>query len=168
MECEIRRWRIEDAVNLANILSNKRIHDNLRDGLPFPYTAQDAKDYIVAMLNADEGIIHAFAITVNDEVIGSIGAFRQSNIHSRTAEIGYYIAEPYWGKGIGTSAVRQVCEYVFQNTNIIRIFAEPFAYNIGSCRILEKCGFKYEGTLRKNAVKNENVIDMKMYSLLKE
>jgi len=87
---------------------------------------------------------------------------------SRTAEVGYYIAEPYWGQGIGTSAVKQLCEYVFQNTDIIRLFAEPFAHNAASCRILEKCGFELEGTLRKNAVKNGVVVDMKMYSILKE
>lgn len=108
----------------------------------------------------------SFAITVDDKAIGSIAAFRQSNIHSKTAEVGYYIAEPYWGKGLGTSAIRQICEYIFRNTDIIRLFAEPFAHNIGSCRILEKSGFQLEGTLRKNAVKNGVVVDMKMYSIL--
>jgi RimJ/RimL family protein N-acetyltransferase len=81
--------------------------------------------------------------------------------------MGYYIAEPWWGKGIGTTAVKEVCSYIFNNTDIIRIFAEPFAYNIASCRILEKAGFTFEGTLRKNAVKNGKVIDMKMYALVK-
>ena len=117
---------------------------------------------------ADSESTFSFAITVDDKAIGSIGAFRQSNIHSRTAEVGYYIAEPYWGQGIGTSAVKQLCEYVFQNTDIIRLFAEPFAHNAASCRILEKCGFELEGRLRKNAVKNGVVVDMKMYSILKE
>ncbi len=101
-------------------------------------------------------------------VIGSIGIFRQGNIHRQTAELGYYIAEEYWGKGIMTEAVKQICEDVFANSDIIRIYAEPFAYNVASCRVLEKVGFQYEGTLRSNAVKNSKVIDMKMYSLLKE
>lgn len=120
------------------------------------------------MLSADENETFAFAITVNNMVIGSIGIFRQGNIHRQTAELGYYIAEEYWGKGIMTEAVKQICEYVFANSDIIRIYAEPFAYNIASCRALEKAGFQYEGTLRSNAVKNGKVIDMKMYSLLKE
>ena len=77
-------------------------------------------------------------------------------------------AEEYWGNGIMTDAVKQICEYVFENSDILRIYAEPFAYNIGSCRVLEKAGFQYEGTLRNNAVKNGKVIDMKMYSLLRE
>lgn len=168
MECRIRPWRIEDANKLAEALNNKKIHDNLRDGLPYPYTAEDAKEYIMAMHNADTETTYAFAITVDDKAVGSIGAFRQSNIHSRTAEIGYYVAESYWGRGVATSAVKQICEYIFQNTDIIRIFAEPFAHNIGSCRILEKCGFECEGILRKNAVKNGVVVDMKMYSIIKE
>ena len=99
--------------------------DNLRDGIPFPYTAEDAKEFIQAMNAADPETTFSFAITVDDKAIGSIAAFRQSNIHS-----------------------------------------EPFAHNIGACRILEKSGFQLEGTLRKNAVKNGVVVDMKMYSIL--
>ncbi len=84
-----------------------------------------------------------------------------------TAEMGYYISEQYWGKGIGTSAVKQVCKYIFENTDIIRVFAEPFADNIASCRVLEKAGFEYEGALRRNAIKNSVILDMKMYSIIK-
>ena len=167
MNCKIRRWELSDARDLATALSNKKIQDNLRDGLPYPYTEQDGKEFISAMLAANENDTFAFAITVNGKAIGSIGAFRQGNIHRQTAELGYYIAEEYWGKGIMTEAVKQLCDYVFSNTDIIRIYAEPFAYNIGSCRVLEKAGFQYEGTLRSNALKNGNVFDMKMYSKLK-
>lgn len=94
--------------------------------------------------------------------------FRQENIHKQTAELGYYVAEEYWGKGIMTKAVKQICEYVFDISDIIRIYAEPFACNRASCRVLEKAGFQYEGTLRSNAIKNGKVLDMKMYSLLKD
>ena len=167
MNCKIRRWELSDARDLATALSNKKIQDNLRDGLPYPYTEKDGKEFISTMLAANENDTFAFAITVNGKVIGSIGAFRQTNIHNKTAELGYYIAEEYWGKGIMTEAVKQLCDYVFSHTDIIRIFAEPFSYNIGSCRVLEKAGFQYEGTLRSNALKNGNVLDMKMYSKLK-
>ena len=168
VDCKIRFWRMEDAQCLATALNNKKIHDNLRDGLPFPYTVNDAREYISAMLDADKNQTYAFAITVKDQAIGSIGVFRQGNIHALTGELGYYIAEPYWGQGFGTRAVKQVCRYIFDNTDIIRIFAEPFARNIASCRVLEKSGFVCEGILRKNAIKNGNVIDMKMYALIKE
>ena len=168
MKCRIRKWELSDAKDLAAALSNKKVQDNLRDGLPYPYTEQDGKEFISAMLSADENETFAFAIMVDDKVVGSVGIFRPGNIHSQTAELGYYIAEEYWGKGIMTEAVKQICEYVFAKSDIIRIYAEPFAYNIASCRVLEKVGFQYEGTLRSNAVKNGKVIDMKMYSLIKE
>ncbi len=168
MNCKFRKWELSDAKDLAVALSNRNIQDNLRDGLPYPYSEQDGIDYISSMLSANEDETFAFAITLDNKVIGSIGVFRQQNIHRQTAELGYYIAEEYWGKGIMTEAVKQICEYVFKHSDILRIYAEPFAYNIGSCRVLEKAGFQYEGTLRSNAVKNGKVIDMKMYSLLRE
>lgn len=168
MECVLREWRNEDKKALAAVLNNRNILNNLRDGLPYPYTENDAGEFISAMLAADKMKTFAFAIVYEGEVVGSIGVFRQENIHFRTAEMGYYIGEPYWGKGIGTSAVKQASRYVFENTDIIRIFAEPFAYNTASCRILEKAGFIFEGTLHGNAVKNGRVLDMKMYALVKE
>lgn len=168
MNCEIRKWKLTDAKELAVAISNQKIQDNLRDGLPYPYTENDAEEYISAMLEADENDTFAFAVTVDGKVVGSIGIFRQGNIHRRTAELGYYIAEEYWGRGIMTNAVKQICKYVFEKSDIIRIYAEPFAYNTASCRVLEKAGFQYEGTLRNNAVKNGKILDMKMYSLLKE
>lgn len=167
MDCRIRKWKMEDAAGLAEMLNNKNILDNLRDGLPYPYTRNDAEEYIRSMLSADQTKVFAFAVTVEDKVVGSIGVFRCENIHFRTAEVGYYIAEPCWGKGLGTSAIRQACSYVFEHTDIIRIFAEPFAFNTASCRALEKAGFSFEGLLRQNAVKNGTVLDMKMYSMIK-
>jgi RimJ/RimL family protein N-acetyltransferase len=157
---------MEDAPALARALNNRKVQDNLRDGLPYPYTENDAKVYIRAMLDADENTTFGFAILLDDQVVGSVGVFRRDNVHFRTAEMGYYIAEPFWGRGLGTSAVRQVCDYIFERTNIIRIFAEPYATNAASCRILEKCGFTCEGTLRSNAVKNGRVLDMKLYALI--
>ena len=167
MDCTIRPWRLDDAKELALIANNKKIQNNLRDGLPYPYTEEDAKSYISEILNSDKNTTFAFAITVNDKVVGSIGVFRKYNIHFCTAEMGYYIAEEFWGNGLGSNAVQQICQYIFKNTDIIRIFDEPFAYNIASCRILEKSGFQYEGTLRSNAVKNGRVLDMRMYALIK-
>jgi RimJ/RimL family protein N-acetyltransferase len=167
MDCIIRKWRLTDASDLAVNLSNKKVQDNLRDGLPYPYTVKDAEEYIAAMINSDPDKIFAFAIVLDNKVIGSIGVFRCENIHNRTAELGYYIGEPYWGKGIMTSAVKQACEYVFAYSDILRIFAEPFSYNIASCQVLEKAGFQFEGLLRKNAIKNGEIVDMKMYALVR-
>ena len=161
----LRRWRLSDAKDLAATLNNKKILNNLRDGLPFPYTEQDARDYISAMLSSDENNTFAYAITINDRAVGSIGAFRKENIHRQTAELGYYLAEEYWGQGLMTRAIRQLCEIIFDTTDILRIYAEPFAYNIGSRCALEKSGFTFEGTMKNNAVKNGKVLDMMLYSL---
>ena len=99
MEIKIREWKIEDKSELAENLNNMNILNNLRDGLPYPYTEADAEDFIRAMLSADKDKTFAFAITLDGKVIGSIGVFRQENIHFRTAEMGYYIGEKYWGNG---------------------------------------------------------------------
>lgn len=168
MKTTLRKWKIEDAQQLSEMLNNQKILANLRDGLPFPYTIDDAKDYIQAMLDADQDQTFAYAITDEDRVLGSIGVFRKENIHFQTAELGYYIAEPDWGQGHGTRAVKQICELIFDTTDIIRVFAEPFARNLGSCRILEKAGFQLEGLLRKNALKNGQTEDMKLYALVRE
>lgn len=168
MNTKIRAWKIEDAESLAKAINNKKVQDNLRDGLPFPYTVSDAKDFISAMLTADSHNTFAWAITVDNVAVGSIGVFRKDNVHRLSAEMGYYIAEEYWGKGVTTQAVKQACNYIFENTDIIRIFADPYAFNTGSCRVLEKAGFVYEGTLRKNAYKNGQIIDMKLYAIIKD
>ena len=165
MKYELRKWRLSDAKELAAALNSKRILNNLRDGLPFPYTEQDATEYITAMRSADENDTFAYAITAENHVIGSIGAFRQGNIHRQTAELGYYLAEEYWGQGIMSGAIRQLCDRIFQTTDILRIYAEPFSYNAGSRRALEKAGFRYEGLMKNNAVKDGKMVDMALYSL---
>lgn len=167
MDISIRKWQLADAENLAKMLNNKKIQNNLRDGIPYPYTEKDAEDYINAMLSAPENDTFAFAIINGEKLIGSIGAFRQTNIHNKTAELGYYLAEEYWSNGFCTFAVKLICKYIFENTDIVRIFAEPFAENISSCRVLEKADFQFEGTLKSNAFKNNKYIDMKIYAKLK-
>lgn len=168
MICQIRQWKLSDAADLAFALNNEKILNNLRDGLPYPYTQKDAEDYIRYTLSSDPNGTFAYAIEVDGKAVGSIGAFRQGNIHFRTAELGYYLAEEYWGKGVMTQAVTQLCAKLFAETDILRIFAEPFASNIGSRRVLEKADFQLEGILKHHAVKNGRVLDMAMYALTKE
>ena len=168
MAVRLRTWTLADAPALAKLINNKKVQDNLRDGLPFPYGEEDAKVFLSAVLASDPDQNLAFAIEADGKLIGSISATRCANIHFRTAELGYYLGEPYWGKGFATEAVRQICDYIYRNTDIIRIFAEPFAYNTASCRVLEKAGFQLEGLLRSNAVKNGRILDMKMYARIRE
>ena len=164
MNILIREWKKSDAAALAAALSNKNILNNLRDGLPYPYTEIDAEEYINSVLDSDPNDTFAYAIDVDGRAVGSIGAFRQGNIHFRTAELGYYLAEEYWGRGIMTIAVKQICEKLFSETDILRIFAEPFENNAGSRRVLEKAGFQLEGILKNNAFKNGKVLNMALYS----
>lgn len=167
MHLSIRPWEADDAPVIVEALSDTGVTDNLRDGLPKPYTEADARDYIAFAQTAGEGA-YAFAIVVDGETVGSIQLTRQQNIHRRTAELGYYVVRRRWGSGICTEAVRQICRFAFENTDLLRVFAEPFAENAASCRVLEKAGFKLEGVLRQNAVKNGEVRDMRLYSLVRE
>lgn len=167
MSIKLRDWKIEDAPDLAKALNNKNILDKLRDGIPYPYTHKDAEDFIRATLNADKYMQHVFAIEHGEKAIGCMGVFRQDNIHRFSGELGYYIAEPHWGKGLMTASIRQMCAHVFENTDMVRIFAQPFDSNQASCRVLEKAGFQLEGILRKNAIKNGEIMDMRMYALTK-
>lgn len=167
MHLSIRPWEADDAPVIVEALSDTGVTDNLRDGLPKPYTEADARDYIAFAQTAGEGA-YAFAIVVDGETVGSIQLTRQQNIHRRTAELGYYVVRRRWDSGICTEAVRQICRFAFENTDLLRVFAEPFAENAASCRVLEKAGFKLEGVLRQNAVKNGEVRDMRLYSLVRE
>ena len=112
MICKIRQWRESDAPDLAAALSNKKILDNLRDGLPFPYTEKDGLDFIKAMLSAEKNDTFPFAVTVDDKAIGSIAVFRQGNIHRLTGELGYYIAEEYWGVSHSVMAITSMIRAV--------------------------------------------------------
>ena len=164
---EIREWRHSDAEALSIILNDRKILDNLRDGLPYPYTADDALYFINSCISVDKNSQFCFAIVNNDKLVGSIGVYRQENIHFRTAELGYYVGAEFWGHGIATEAVRLVCKLMFDTTDIVRIYAEPFAENFASCRVLQKNGFIEEGILRKNAYKNGKFRDMKLFALIK-
>ncbi|MFP3154601.1 GNAT family N-acetyltransferase [Lachnospiraceae bacterium ZAX-1] len=168
MNYSLRKWDLKDAPDLAKALNNKNIHDNLRDGLPYPYTTTDAECYINSVLEAEKDSQYMWAIDVDGKAKGSMGIFRKDNVHRRTAEVGYYLAEDLWGKGIVAQALKDACQFIFEHTDILRIFGEPYAYNTASCHVLEKADFTFEGTLRQNAVKNGKILDMKLYSLLRE
>ena len=165
MNCKLEKLELKFAAELAKAAGDRRVQDNLRDGLPYPYTEEHARAFIKAVDGADDWI---FAITVDGEFAGCISATRQANIHCRTAEIGYYVTPELWGRGIATRAIELLSEFIFANTDIVRLYAEPFARNAASCRALEKAGFQLEGILRKNAFKNGVFEDMKMYSKIKK
>ena len=164
MSCILRPWQLSDAGCLAEIINDQDIIKNLRDGIPHPYTKDDAVSFISDMLNSDPDKVFPFAIVSDGELCGSIAAYRQGNIHCRTAELGIYVAKKFWGRGIATEAVQKIFGHIFCNTDIVRIFAEPFSRNAASCRMLEKAGFELEGTMRQNAYKDGEILDMKLYA----
>lgn len=164
----LRAWKESDYKELAKVANNKNILNNLRDSLPYPYTEEDAKKYIKTVMNMPEEEGYAWAIHINDKVIGSVGVFRKTDIYHRTAEIGYYISEEYRGQGIMRTALPQACDYIFQNSDIVRIYSQPFAENKPACSLLYKAGFIYEGTMKKNIEKNGVIMDQKIYAKVKE
>ncbi|MBQ9720883.1 MAG: GNAT family N-acetyltransferase [Oscillospiraceae bacterium] len=168
MKITLRKWDILDAGLLARYANNEKIARNLRDAFPYPYTLADAEAFIDGCLAANESAALCYAVELDGQAAGSIGLFRGSDIYRRNAEIGYWLAEEYWGRGVMTGAVRQLCAEGFRTWNIARIYAEPFADNLGSRRVLEKAGFALEGTMRRGAYKNGAYRDWCMYALLRE
>ena len=162
----LRPWEERDAERLATIANNKKIYDNLRDGFPNPYSIEDAKQFI-SNLQQDTKQPKIFAIEYGSIVVGSIGVFSKEDIYRKNAEIGYYLAEEYWGKGIMTKAIKAITEYIFDNFDVIRVYAEPFARNIGSRKALEKAGFRLEAYLKNNVIKNDTIEDSCIYAVLK-
>ncbi len=118
--------------------------------------------------SAGEAEGFAFAIAADGKAVGSISLSRGSNLTRQTAELGYYLAEPYWGRGLATEAVRQICRYAFDHSDILRIYAEVFESNAASCRVLEKAGFKLEGRLRCGVVKNGRALNTRLYALVRK
>lgn len=167
MECVLREFVLSDAKSLAKYANNKNIGRFLRF-LPFPYTEEDGEEFITQTINRDKQKQDIEAIVVDGEVIGTIGLFVGSDVYCKTAEIGYWIGEEFWGKGIMTTAVKQMCAKGFKNYDIVRIYAHIFSVNTASARVLEKCSFKFEGTLTKGIYKDGVVYDESSYALIKD
>jgi RimJ/RimL family protein N-acetyltransferase len=153
----LRAWKNEDAQSLASIANNRNIWNNLRDQLPNPYTVKDAQDWI-AHCKEQKPVIN-FAIIYNEQVAGSIGCVPKTDVYRKSIEIGYFIGEHFWGKGIATEAVRILLDYISTHFDVVRIYAEVFAHNKASMRVLQKNGFCLESIRRKSAYKNKKLID---------
>lgn len=158
----IRDWALDDAEALARYANNPNVAANLRDGFPNPYTKSDAEAFLRNVTARSPRTI--FAIARDEEAIGSIGLMIGSDVHRFTAELGYWLAEPFWGKGIMTSAVAAITDYGFAQFKLNRIYAEPYTSNPASARLLEKAGYRLEGTLRASVVKHGRVLDQFMYA----
>lgn len=164
---ELRRWLDTDAEDVAKYANNEEIARNLRDIFPHPYTLEDAKSYINSCIAAGDQEQLCLAIVVEGHAAGSIGLFPGNDVYRKSAELGYWLAQEYWGMGIMSKAAKQICEEGFRRFDIARIFAEPYARNAGSRRVLEKAGFSLEGIMKSGVFKRGVLEDYCMYALLR-
>ncbi|HLO60618.1 MAG TPA: GNAT family protein [Bacteroidales bacterium] len=156
----LRPLRDSDAMRLAELANNEKIGINLRDGFPFPYTLSHAAMYIRRFKHFKS----YFAIEYNGEYAGNIGLTPHDNVYRKTAEIGYWLGEPYWNKGIMTTAVSLITEFGFKQLKLARIHTGVYEYNPASQRVLEKCGFAREAVFRNNIFKNGRLHDEVRYA----
>lgn len=167
MDFILRKWQRSDAAAIAAYADNEKIAQNLRDVFPHPYSLADAQAYVDSCVNGDADRQLCRAIEVDGRAAGSIGLFRGSDVYQKSAELGYWLAEEFWGRGIMTEAVRQLCRDGFARWDIVRIYAEPFAHNAGSRRVLEKSGFTLEGIMHRGVFKRGKLCDFCVYALLR-
>jgi ribosomal-protein-alanine N-acetyltransferase len=161
----LRPFTEDDALSVAKYANNKKIADNLRDAFPYPYTLNDARQFI-DMVCADAPV-KVFAMVYAKEVVGSIGVFPGQDIHRVSAEIGYWLGEPFWNKGLTSLAVQKIIPYAFERFQLARLFAKPLVANTASQTVLRKVGFTLEATLKNAIIKNNVVQDELIFSLLK-
>ena len=161
----IRSWDVGDVEAIVKYANNRNVWINLRDSFPHPYTITNALEWVYNAKGQKPET--QFAIASIDEAIGGIGIVPQTDVYSRSAEIGYWLGEPFWGKGIATMAVKAMTEYTFAQFNVVRIYAKVFEWNPASTRVLEKTGFRCEGRLRKSVTKIGQTIDELVYAIIK-
>ena len=167
MEFVLDKWDEKYIDDVAFYANNEKIACNLRNAFPNPYTREDAEGYVLSCAADSEERQLCRAIVVDGHAVGSIGIFLGTDVYEKSAELGYWLAEEFWGKGIMSAAVGQLCQAAFERFDIVRIYAEPFAHNTGSRRVLERNGFTLEGTMKNGVFKNGKVLDYCMYALVK-
>jgi RimJ/RimL family protein N-acetyltransferase len=164
--CTLRSWEWRDRESLVHYANNPRVARNLRDRFPHPYTDRDARNWLDVVVDAEPET--SFAITVAGEAVGGIGYTLQYDVDRRSAEIGYWLGEEFWGRGIVTEALIAVTEHAFANHDLCRVYAHVFEWNPASARVLEKAGYAFEGRLRKSVIKEGQTIDQLMYAIIRE
>jgi len=165
-EWNIRSFTPSDAEALVRYANNRRISINLRDRFPCPYTRADADAFLAAAWAQQPE--SDFAIASRNELIGGIGFHPQADVHRLSAEVGYWLGEPFWGRGIATAALRALTEWVFATTALVRLYAHVFEWNPASARVLEKAGYTLEGRMRRSVIKDGQVIDQLIYAMVRE
>jgi RimJ/RimL family protein N-acetyltransferase/2-polyprenyl-3-methyl-5-hydroxy-6-metoxy-1,4-benzoquinol methylase len=158
----IRKLRRSDKYRMAELANNEKISVNLRDAFPYPYAIADAETFIAGCISHNP--VEVFAIEYHGQYVGNIGLHKQSDVYSKSAELGYFIGEPFWNRGITTRAVKLICDYGFKELDIVRIFSGIFQFNPASQRVLEKCGFEKEAVCKNAVCKKGKIYDEIRYA----
>ena len=161
----LREWLPGDEESLARNANNLRVWRNLRDAFPHPYTLADAERWI-QIANPTKPVTN-FAIVVDGSAVGAIGLVLKEDVFRRSAEIGYWLGEEYWRRGIVTEAVCAVTDYAFATFDVCRVYAGVFEWNRASMRVLEKAGYELECRLKKNVTKDGQTIDEYIYAVVR-
>lgn len=164
--CTVRSWEWRDRDAIVRHANNRNVSINLRDRFPHPYTINDARTWLDSVVGIKPET--NFAIAVGGEAVGGIGFTLQPDVGHRSAEIGYWLGEDFWGRGITTDALKAVTDYAFATFDICRLFAHVFEWNGASARVLEKAGYSFEGRLRKSVTKDGKTIDQLMYAVIRD
>lgn len=159
---KLRPLLISDAERMVELANKEKISRNLRDGFPNPYTLADAENFLAKFTNQDP--VTFFGIEYNGQYVGNISLVAGQDVYRKSAEIGYFIGEPFWNKGIVTAAVNFITEYGFKQLGIVRIHTGVFEYNTASMRFLEKCGYTKDAVFRKSIIKQNKIWDEIRYS----
>ncbi len=164
--CAVREWRRSDERALVDVANNRKVWRNLHHRFPHPFTGAEARHWF-SLLAATSEPTH-WAIEVDGVAVGGIGLDVGEGIHAKGAHFGYWLGEPYWGRGIMTAAVQATSRYALSRFDLVRLESPVFAWNPASMRVLEKAGFVREGVLRKSVFKDGQLIDQMLYALVKE
>lgn len=163
--CVVRDWTTDDHDALVRHANSRNVWIHLRDRFPHPYTDTHAHEFLAHV--AQQTPATAWAIEVDGAAAGGIGIVQSTDVERVSAEIGYWLGEPFWGRGIMTDVLRAVTAETFARSELQRIFALPFAHNHGSVRVLEKAGYVLEGRMRQSAIKEGVICDQLMYAAYK-
>jgi ribosomal-protein-alanine N-acetyltransferase len=164
--CKVRSWKLEDAEAIVHHANNRKIWLNLRDRFPYPYSHRDAETYLKHVVLKQPEV--NFAIDLAGEAVGGVGFVPGTDVERHSAEVGYWLGESVWGRGIATAALKGSTRYAIAAYGLWRVFAVPFSENAASIRVLEKAGFVREGLMRRSAVKDGRILDQVLYAFIVE
>ncbi len=168
MDFTLRRWTENDAQDKADFTNNEEVLKWLWDGVPIPYTKQNAIDWINSINIMDKNDGMEYCIDVDGKAVGTVGYIRGESMRRYSCEIGYFLSQSYWKQGIMSTAVSFLCNHIFEYTDIVRIYAEVYEGNTASQSLLKKCGFTHESTQKKAVIKDGQMINLEIWTLIKE